>query len=209
MSVATYKSLFPQIEEFANEIEEVLNMRLYSNHVLVVWKWRCDPLAPEEAYEEPWIIGETDDEDNGEESQTVESSCSDVRLYTVVFKCIGATRDQKWQSSLRAARDKQDKGETIPVRLQPEPNNIRDPKAIAFECLLEGKWARIGYIVRELLDEVHESIDKKVIVNVEFDWIKYMTNWTFSGPGYYAGIALTKKGPWSNKAISSSSASPR
>ena len=94
----------------------------------------------------------------------------------------------------------------IPVRLQPEPNNIRDSKAIAFECCVEDKWSHIGYVVREVLDEVHDAINKGLIIGIEFDWIKYKSNWTYSGPGYFAGFSITKQGFWSNRVIASSSA---
>ena len=40
----------------------------------------------------------------------------------------------------------------MPVRIQPEPDNARDANAICFECYVDGKWSRVGYIVRELLE---------------------------------------------------------
>ncbi len=190
-SNTTCFSMVSQGEEFANEVKEVQNMRLYSGSVLVVWKWTCDDTTmltenSEESYN--IIIQDSNDEDNvsneGEAVDTVICMAT-AREHTITFKCIVATRDQAWQQSLRAARDKLEKGIVIPVRLKPEPNNVRDSKAIVFECYLEGKWFRIGYIVRELLDEVHDVIKKGLIARVEFNWIKYKTNWTYSGPGYF------------------------
>ncbi len=212
-SNTTSFSMVSQGEEFANEVEEVLNMRLYSGSVLVVWKWTCDDTTcddttmftenSEESYNNI-IVQDSDDEDNvsneGEAVDTVICMAT-AREHTITFKCIGATRDQAWQQSLRAARDKLEKGIVIPVRLKPEPNNVRDSKAIVFECYLEGKWFCIGYIVQELLDEVHDVIKKGLIARVEFDWIKYKTNWTYSGPGYFAGISITKLGFWSDKVV--------
>ena len=49
-----------------------------------------------------------------------------------------------------------------------------DNKAIAFECCMQGKWMRVGYVIRELTEEVHEALSKNEIVNVEFEWIRYM-----------------------------------
>ena len=46
------------------------------------------------------------------------------------------------------------------MRLIPEPHNV-DSKAIALQCELDGKWLQIGYIVKELLDEVH--VAKKIL----------------------------------------------
>jgi hypothetical protein len=44
----------------------------------------------------------------------------------------------------------------VSVKLHPEPNNPKDARAIAFKCIVDGQWHRIRYIVREVLDEVHE-----------------------------------------------------
>lgn len=62
----------------------------------------------------------------------------------------------------------------VPVRFSPEPNNQFDAKANAFQCYVEGKWQRVGYVVREVLDEVHQAMNKKKVVDVRFAWVKYM-----------------------------------
>ena len=47
------------------------------------------------------------------------------------------------------------RGEAVPVKIETEPKKPYDSKAI---CMVDGSWCRIGYIVREVLDEVHEAI---------------------------------------------------
>ena len=47
------------------------------------------------------------------------------------------------------------RGEAVPVKIEAEPKKPYDSKAI---CMVDGSWCRIGYIVREVLDEVHEAI---------------------------------------------------
>ena len=59
---------------------------------------------------------------------------------------------------------------------------------------------RIGYVVREVLDEVHDAINKKIL-NVSFDWIKY--NVHFKSPGWYAGIRIQRHGEWSLEVLCS------
>ena len=44
------------------------------------------------------------------------------------------------------------------------------------------------------------------ILSVDFEWIKYKTNCTFSGPGYFARIAIKRVGLWSARVIICSSA---
>ena len=55
-------------------------------------------------------------------------------------------------------------------------------------------WHRIGYIVCEALDTVHDVLNNNLITGVNFAWAKYMLSWTRSGPGYYAGINIAKFG---------------
>lgn len=41
----------------------------------------------------------------------------------------------------------------------------------------------------DILHKVHSAIN---VVEVKFQWVKYVTDWTHSGHGYFAGIAVTK-----------------
>ena len=68
-----------------------------------------------------------------------------------------------------------------------EPYNPFDCNAIAFQCKIYGKWKRIGYVVSEILREVHTAIE---IVRVEFARVKYISDLTRSGPGVFAGGAV-------------------
>ena len=49
---------------------------------------------------------------------------------------------------------------------------------------------RVGNVMRELTEEVHEALSKNEIVNVEFQWIRYMFKGFALGPGFYAGIQV-------------------
>ena len=112
-----------------------------------------------------------------------------------------------WQNSghqyvLQRARDIKASGSHVPVKLVHEPRNPCDSRAIAFMCEVDRKWQTIGYVVSELLDEVHAAIDAGDILSIQFAWIRYITDWSSSGPGFFAGIAIEKKGEWSFSAAS-------
>ena len=62
---------------------------------------------------------------------------------------------------------------------------------------MDEKWYRIGYIVKEALDDVHNAPTQKLVMDVSFKWIKYFVIWMRSGPGYYAGITIN--GKWSSR----------
>lgn len=164
--------------------------------VLVVWKYKLIQNESETEQE-----GKVVDDDNSISESTADSNDSEKDLmssnpcvpHTTVFKCIGAARDTQSQVYLRTARDRMLSGYTVPVRMRPEPTNIVNPRAIVFECELDGKWKKIGYVVSDILDEVHAAISSNLIISVKFKCIKYVTHWTRSGPGYFAGISITKK----------------
>ena len=170
--------------------------------VLVVWKYKLIQNESETEQERKVV-----DDDNSVSESTADSNDSEKDLtssnpcvpHTIVFKCIGAARDTQSQVYLRTARDRMLSGYTVPVRMRPEPTNIVDSRAIVFECELDGKWNKIGYVVSDILDEVHAAISLNLIISVKFKCIKYVTHWTRSGPGYFAGISITKNGPWDRR----------
>ena len=197
-----------------------MDIRTINDGVLVIWRWewkdsacyssylemaQLDSLNDEndtdgEAYDDRGATenSEPESEESDDNDRVTESRPeSDIPLvtHTVTFKCIGAHREE-YQDTLREARNRLAKGFTVPVRLNPEPHNVKDSKAIAFQCELDGKWIRIGYVIKELLDKVHAALSDKKIVNVRFSWIKYITDWRRSGPGYFAGINISKNGDW-------------
>ena len=91
-------------------------------------------------------------------------------------------------------------GHRVLVQLVHEPSNPRDSRALAFVCKIKEEHHTIGYVVSELVEEVHSAIDSGSIVSVEFAWVRYITDWSRSGPGFFAGVSIEKKGTWSNTA---------
>ena len=126
---------------------------------------------------------------------------STLIMHSVIFKCVGVTKDNHLQEILAMAAQKLKKQEQVDVRLRKEPNNPKDSRAIAFECKLTSKWERIGYVVKEALDSVHHEMDTDHINSVQFAWIKFITHWSRSGPGWYCGIKITKRGEWPKEVV--------
>ena len=142
-------------------------------------------------------VDDKEDQLELENSDDDELFSSPLVTHTVMFKCIGVTQEKPYQATLREANSLLQSGEDVPVRLTPEPNNPHDSQAIAFECQLKDKrWRRIGYVVHEALEETHKALNNGDILNVRFGWIKYVTDWFRSGPGFFAGIKISKRGDW-------------
>ena len=130
-------------------------------------------------------------------SSSPSSSSDAASRHTIIFKYIGSVKNLAYQNALAQVSRHLSKGETVPVKLLPEPLNPVDTQAVAFICELNGEWRQIGYVVQEALSDVNEALKKQLIVDTRFNWVKYITSWKRSGPGWYAGIDITVKGQWS------------
>lgn len=45
--------------------------------------------------------------------------------------------------------------------------------------------------------EVHDAISKHEIISVKIAWVKFLQFWRQNGPGFYAGVNISKQGSWS------------
>lgn len=165
--------------------------------VFVIWNWEwledIDIVSDGEVSNgndlEPSTIDTDDDEEEADHGVP-------AITHSVVFKCIGATKEMRYQELLALASRRMRNGELVPVKLQKEPGNPFDSNAVAFMCQADTDWERIGYVVSEALPDVNNAMDNDKIIKVYFDWIKYVVY--FKYPGWYAGITVTRNGNWSN-----------
>lgn len=89
--------------------------------------------------------------------------------------------------------------------MAPEPNNQYDAHAIAFYCTINGNCQRIGYVVKECLAHVHQALSQRRILAVKLAWAKYLVCWSYSGPGFYAGVNVSIRGEWHRDVVRSQS----
>lgn len=172
-------------------------MMLPPEGVVVVWEWEWDDDDSDvDHVSESSVDEEANDHYNPDiQSESKYASDEDTSLtQTVTFKCIGTTHDATAQQVLSKAANLLDSGVNVPIKIIPEPDNQYDSKAIAFKCCIEGEWRRIGYIVREALEEVHSALRDQRISKISFAWVKYLVVWMRSGPGFYSGVSITIKG---------------
>lgn len=191
--------VFMQLDEFQKGMNTQLSykdLKLLSDHEVFVayaWHWKQDDgsedissSASGSTHSIPSSLSETEVDFN--------SSCT---THTLTFKCMGTVKDPRYQEALSKAAASLKDGNETPVRLRPEPENPFDPNAIAFDCLINNNWRHIGYVVQDVLLDVHEAMSKKEILSVKFAWVKFLLCWRRSGPGFYAGVEISKQGPWS------------
>ena len=182
----------------------------------VIWKWDWldeydDDSSGTESRTSIEVISETpspensDEEISDEEFYDEEASASTVAIdvqsqvtHTITFKCMGSAKEDRYQESLKQISELRNNEVEVLCRIKPEPNNPYDSKAIAFECKIDGSWKVIGYIVREVLNEVHQALVAKKIVEVYIDWVKFKV---WRSMGWYAGINITRVGQWSKTIV--------
>ena len=118
------------------------------------------------------------------------------QMKLIQFKVIGNLKETSYQTALKIVSEKLHANEDVPIELVQEPNNLYDKKAIAFVCTIDGSKHRIGYIVRECLDEVHYALSNDLVKSAKFSWYKYRA---FNGRlGFYAAFDITRYGKWPN-----------
>ena len=71
---------------------------------------------------------------------------------------------------LALTKKKLNDGSPVAVKLNPEPDNQQDSKAIAFVCKIDDReWKGICHVVREVIDDVQATLDAQKILSVYFD----------------------------------------
>ena len=190
--------LIPQ-KEFKQSIATAGLVLIDDSLVFVIWKWHVLAVDEEDEDEKMSLkMSDLCELEADEEEENNESNSMDV-VHALTFKCIGTTKEDRYQEILVEANLQRRSGKEVHVRLTPEPSNCYDSEAIAFECRTsaENRWERIGYIVSEVLQDVHQAIRSNSIVSIYFDWIRFITHWSRSTPGWYCGIKISRVGPWS------------
>ena len=190
-----------QEKEFSQSLR-VSTLSFSKQQVFIIWKWTWEDEHAMETSSSSDVSSNPDELEEPSSEPTVSSSEDTPELETnkikhsVVFKCVGVKKEKYIEKVLISTSRKLDNGEHVPVRIRPEPDNPVDARAIAFECNVSNKWQRIGYVVQEAVEAVHYALEKNVITEVKFDWIKYIVHWYRSGAGWYTGITITKQGKW-------------
>ena len=200
---------FIDYEEFERSSISLIDKKLYMGKVFVLWKWEWEDCPSADSSTSGGDEQSLDGSEGGDEecSNDIGIDNDSSVKHSVVFKCVGVTKTLQSQELLAEVSRKIRKQEIVPVRLRPEPNNPKDSRALLFECDLvtENNWQPFGYVVREALDSVHLALQREEIVSVEFAWVRYITHWSSSGPGWYCGITVTKEGLWPKEVVRCSS----
>ena len=128
-----------------------------------------------------------------EERETDESTL----LFTEYVALRGSSFREDCQATLKKCRQILSAKMEVELRLQNEPDNIRDCNAIIVQAKVNSQWDRIGYIPKEKVPKFTSAIRNNEFRLMKFKNIKcqfIMTDypkWT-----YLASVLVTKTGKW-------------
>lgn len=199
-----------------SESIDVSGLKLIEDRVFIIWKWDWrdgggfifsddddSSTSITVIPETPPNSADSDVEDGEQRLDLALPSHASCLTHTVTFKCIGCTKEFQYQEALCRASQLLISKSNVNCQLKPEPDNPVDSQAIAFECEVDESWKTIGYVVQEVLKDLHAAIQEKKIVSVSVSWIKYIIYW--KDPGWYAGIDIKRIGEWSTVVTASQS----
>ena len=183
-----------QREEFGRSAD-ISQYQLFKDQIAFVI-WNCTWIDEEDDSDRDVNVDCLDESRNDVEQTEEDESTDDEYIphitHSVIFKCIGVSKEKWYQEILALSSQKLHNKEVVPVQLHKEPENKKDSKPIAFMCKVDTTWERIGYVVKEALDKVHEAMDHGKILTVQFDWVNYVPH--YKNPGWYTGIKITRDG---------------
>ncbi len=132
--------------------------------------------------------------------KTTKTVITIMSCHVVTFKCIGRTKSRDYQSALKKARDMLRIIKTKTIIMCPSLWCLNQPIHVIPKHWLLFVWLMANNTqLSELLDEVHAARNVGSNVSVKFSWIRYVTQWSRSGP---AGIDIEKNGMWSTNVVS-------
>ena len=107
--------------------------------LLVVWQWE-EKLGEEDDVEQTTTRDILDQ--CGDLSTDSDMEEEEATLTTCTFKCIGVTRSHSYQEALKEVNKLIKDGNTVAVKVVPEPSNPYDSRAISFQCQVAHDWLR-------------------------------------------------------------------
>lgn len=131
------------------------------DNVFVMWNWTwVDEISSDEESNGNDSVAERSPDESNSDDDDADSSIPSI-THSVIFNCIGNLKEARYQEVLALANKKRNDSFRVPVKIVKELNNPVDARAIAFMCHVDQEWERIGYVVQEVLDDVHTAIDEK------------------------------------------------
>lgn len=146
---------------------------------------------------------EEDDQDDQEEDDDSDSDeAVEPTEHSLPFKVLGTCHARSRQEALKEAFELvYGQNRHISVKLEAEPSNFFDSRAIAVLIKSSIDYKKVGYIARELTQFVHPLL-KEQSLEVSVRRIRFCT--TFLMIGFYLSIDITKRGLWEKPVIKAS-----
>ena len=137
------------------------------------------------------------DADDSDGDEAVEAT-----VHTLPFKVLGTCYSTSRQEALKEAFEHMyGQNRHISVKLESEPCNTVDSRAIAVFIKSSADYKKVGYIASELTQFVHPLLEEQSL-EVSVRAIRFCA--TFLMIGFYLTIDITKRGLWERAVIKAS-----
>ena len=167
---------------------------------------------PEDEHEEEEILDplrdllinsedEDDESDSDPDSSEPEhyadtSHSTEEQEFVEYFSIIGSNWEERYQEGLNKCYELRVKKETVPIRVEHEPENIADCNALKFEVVADGKRFILGYCGVKKIPKLKKALHHGQVMSVELCklkrvWYPVISEFRFSG-----GLNIVKKGRW-------------
>ena len=132
-----------QVEEFCKGINACHLWSVPGCGFLVIWEWTLVGQSSDECDEGDTaaFVGDGSEKDGSDDGASDVGEHSEPRMQSCVdFKCIGVTQDAIYQETLEEVRDRLHSGESVPVRIMPEPELLHFNAFIRVPGKESGMW---------------------------------------------------------------------
>ncbi|CAH3145826.1 unnamed protein product [Porites lobata] len=89
-----------------------------------------------------------------------------------IFPIIGSNWEERYQEGLNKCYELRVKKETVPIRVEQEPENIADCNALKFEVLADGKWFILGYCGVKKIPKLKKALHHGQVMSIELCTLK-------------------------------------
>ena len=112
------------------------------------------------------------------------------------FPIIGSNWEERYQEGLNKCYELRVKKETVPIRVEHEPENIADCNALKFEVLADGKWFILGYCEVKKIPKLKKALQHGQVMSIELSKLKRVWYPVISEFRFLGGLKIVKKGSW-------------
>jgi hypothetical protein len=139
--------------------------------------------------------GEYEDDESEDES-TDGNTEFDVNMYPEKFVVVGSWQEERYQGALAICMWRRSANKELELKVEHEPDNVRDTNALKFLVFHNEKWHIIGYCGVNKIPKLKCALQQNEIQSIRLDSLKRTYAYRERKLLYSASLLIVKHGPW-------------